>query len=106
MDGWTQVKKRFVKWKVSFDHPEQYQQLLADGTNSAWSRVNKLKLVKNAHEFIMISGDPYLGGQGSLSFIFEPLLLLLTYIYFSQIENDLQSSDRFKLWDGVGEIEF
>ena len=72
------------------------------GTNSAWSRVNKLKLVKNAHEFIMISGDPYLGGQGSLSFIFESLLLLLTY-NFSQIENDLESSDRFKLWEWVGD---
>ena len=73
------------------------------GTNSAWSRVNKLKLVKNAHEFIMISGDPYLGGQGSLSFSFEPLFLLLTYTYYSQIENDLEFSDRFKLWDGAGD---
>lgn len=42
-------------------------------------------------------GDPYLGGQGSLSFISEPLLLLLIYAYFSQIENDLEFSDRFKL---------
>ena len=84
MDGWTRVKKRFVKWKVSFDHPEQFQQLLADGTNSAWSRVNKLKLVKNAHEFIMISErDPYLGGQGSLSFIFEPPTLSHFYLLFN-----------------------